>query len=73
MNYKKTIIDDRYNKLTINFKNDFGIIVKVYNEAAAYRFFTKKKGILIIKNEEANFNFTADLSAVLLPETTFPI
>ena len=26
----------------------------------AYRFFTKRKGELLVKNEEANFNFTAD-------------
>jgi alpha-glucosidase len=37
----------------------------VYNDAVAYRFFTKKKGEIFIKNEEANFNFTADHKAFI--------
>ena len=64
-NYKKSAITDQYNQLTINFKGDFGIIFRVYNEGVAYRFSTKKKGELLIKNEEANFNFTADYKAFI--------
>ncbi len=60
INYIKAVIHDEYNQLTINFKNDYGIIFRVYNDAVAYRFFTRKKGNIIIKNEEANFNFTDD-------------
>lgn len=60
VNYKKSIIPDEYNQLTINLKGDFGLAFRVYNESVAYRFFTKKKGELIVKNEEANFNFTAN-------------
>ena len=60
INYKKSIIPDQYNELTLNCKGDFGIIVRVYNDAVAYRFFTKLKGDIIIKKEEANFNFTED-------------
>ena len=65
INYKKSVIPDKYNQLIINMKNDYGIIFRVYNEAVAYRFFTKKKGEIIIKNEEANFNFTADHKAFI--------
>jgi len=65
INYKKSNIIDDYTQLTINFKNDFGIIFRVYNEGVAYRFFTKKKGELIIKNEGANFNFTEDYKAFI--------
>ena len=64
-NYKKSAITDQYNQLTINFKGDFGIEFRVYNEGVAYRFSTKKKGELLIKNEEANFNFTADYKAFI--------
>jgi alpha-glucosidase len=60
VNYIKSSIQDQCNQLTINFKGDYGIIFRVYNDGVAYRFFTKKKGELIVKNEEANFNFTAD-------------
>lgn len=60
VNYKKSSIQDQCNQLIINFKGDYGIIFRVYNDGLAYRFFTKKKGELLVKNEEANFNFTAD-------------
>lgn len=60
INYKKATISDQYNELTLNCKGDYGVIFRVYNDAVAYRFFTKKKGDVIIRNEEANFNFTDD-------------
>ena len=65
INYTKANIPDKYNQLKINCKDDFGVIFRVYNDAVAYRFFTKKKGELIIKNEEANFNFTNDYNAFI--------
>ncbi len=63
--YKKSIVTDQYNQLTLNFKNDFGVIFRVYNDGVAYRFVTNKKGEIIIQNEEANFNFTADHQAFI--------
>jgi alpha-glucosidase len=65
INYIKSTVADNYNQLTLNCKNDYGIIFRVYNDAVAYRFFTKKKDSIIIKNEEANFNFTNDDSAFI--------
>ena len=65
INYIKANIPDDYSQLTINCKNGYGVIFRVYNDAVAYRFFTKKKGEIIIKNEEANFNFTDDHKAFL--------
>jgi alpha-glucosidase len=65
INYKKTTINDQYNELTLNCKGDYGIIFRVYNDAVAYRFFIKRKGDIIIKNEEANFNFTDDYKAFI--------
>jgi len=65
VNYKKSEIPNQYNQLTINFKGDFGIVFRVFNEGVAYRFFAKRKGELIVKNEEANFNFTSDNKAFI--------
>jgi alpha-glucosidase len=65
INYTKAEIPDNYNQLTLNCRNDYGIIFRVYNDAVAYRFFTQKKGEIIIKNEEANFNFTDDYKAFI--------
>ncbi len=65
VNYVKARIPDECTQLTINCRNGYGVIFRVYNDAVAYRFFTKKKGEIIVTNEEANFNFTADHRAFL--------
>ena len=65
INYKKAKIVDQYNQLKINCKGDYGIVFRVYNDGVAYRFFTKKKTDFIVKNEEANFNFTNDYKAFI--------
>jgi alpha-glucosidase len=65
INYKKATIQDQYNELRLNCKGDYGVIFRVYNDAVAYRFFTKKKGEIIVKNEEANFNFTDDYKSFI--------
>lgn len=65
IHYIKATIPDNYNQLTLNCKGDYGLLFRVYNDAVAYRFFTKKKDSIIIKNEEANFNFTNDDSAFI--------
>lgn len=63
INYFKSIIPDRYNQLTLNCADDFGVIFRVYDDAVAYRFFTKKEGEIVVKNEEATFNFSDDYKA----------
>lgn len=65
INYIKDIVQNKYNQLTINCKKDFGVIFRVYDDAVSYRFFTKKKGEIVIKNEEANFNFAGNQKAFL--------
>jgi len=63
INYHKKTIKDQYNELVLSCKGNYGVIFRVYNDAAAYRFFTKKNGEIIVKNEEANFNFPQDQKA----------
>ena len=59
------MINDIYNQATLNCKGNYGVIFRAYDDAIAYRFFTKMPGEIIIKNEEANFNFTEDHNAFL--------
>jgi len=63
INYKKASIPDQYNQLIVNCKGDYSVIFRIYNDGVAYRFSMKKKGEVIVKNEEANFNFTNDYKA----------
>jgi len=63
--YKKKTVIDEYNQLTVNFKGDFGLILRAYNDGVAYRFFTSKKEQIIIQSEEATFNFSKDHKAFI--------
>ncbi|KPK87845.1 MAG: Retaining alpha-galactosidase [Bacteroides sp. SM23_62_1] len=65
INYRKTLINDIYNQITLSCEGDWGIIFRVYDDAVAYRFFTNRDGEIIIQNEEANFNFTEDHQAFI--------
>ncbi len=69
INYKKEVVEDNYNQLTLNCKGDFGLIFRVYNDGVAYRFFTKKNGELIVNAEQAEFNFDKDHVA-FIPHTS---
>lgn len=63
--YKKKTVKDHYNKLTINFKNDFAIEFRVFDDGAAYRFITKKKKDITIKSEEVVLNFDQDYNTLI--------
>lgn len=67
--YKKKKIADKYNELVLNFKGDYGIAFRAYNDGVAYHFFTKRKGELIIQSEESEFNFDKDYKA-FIPHTS---
>ena len=63
--YKRSKIHDFYNELNLNFKNDFSLIFRAYNEGMAYRFVSTGKADFIVKNEEATFNFNKDFKAYI--------
>jgi alpha-glucosidase len=63
--YKKNKVHDQYNQLTINFKGDYSLVFRAYNDGAAYRFITRKKTDITVINEEAAFNFKNDDKAFL--------
>ncbi|MEO5562751.1 MAG: glycoside hydrolase family 97 N-terminal domain-containing protein, partial [Chitinophagaceae bacterium] len=65
INYKKKIIQDNYNQVTISCKGDYGIIFRAYDDGVAYRFFTKRKAPMEIKSEEANFNFDSNYKCLV--------
>lgn len=63
--YKRNEIKDNYNELTVNFKEDFSLIFRAYNEGMAYRFVSTGKEDFIVKNEEVTFNFGKDYKAYI--------
>ena len=63
--YKKKSVQDNYNQLLLNFKGDFGIEYRAFDEGVAYRFITKKKGDITVKSEEVVLNFDKDYSTLM--------
>ena len=57
---KRKVINDNFNELTITFKGNYTLTARLYDEGFAYKFGYTKKGEVIVKDEEATFNFPGD-------------
>ena len=64
---KYTSLDNTYHELSIHFNEGYSLIVRAYDEGVAYRFATELGDTVIVKSEEANFNF-AGSPTVWFPE-----
>lgn len=53
-------LHDRCNELYITFAGDWAVRFRVYDNGAAYRFETMRKGVSVVESETAEFNFAAD-------------
>lgn len=60
--YKKAVVKDQFNELTINFKGGFKVLFRAYNEGAAYRFVLNRPDSVTVLSEQADFNFKQDPS-----------
>jgi alpha-glucosidase len=58
--YKKATIPDDYNQLVINFKKNYSIIFRAYNDGVAYHFVTNRKDSLTVSSEGVQFAFDND-------------
>ena len=58
--YKKSEVKDHYNELCLDFKGNYGLVLRAYDEGVAYRFTTNMKDSIYIANEEATFRFAKD-------------
>lgn len=52
-------IENDYNQLTLSFK-EYAVQFRAYDEGAAYRWISAKKGSYNVVSEQATFNFTTD-------------
>jgi alpha-glucosidase len=62
----KEVLND-YNEIAIDFKNNYSIIFRAYDDGVAYRFVTRISKTITIEDEEATFNFTKN-NTLLFPE-----
>ena len=54
--YKKSSIENRFNEMTLKF-SDFSLLVRAYDDGAAYRFISHSKHPFKVKDEKAGFSF----------------
>ena len=55
--YKKSKITNNYNELIINFKGNYALTFRAFDDGVAYRFSTSFKKPIIIKKENVKYNF----------------
>ncbi|MGZ3940399.1 MAG: glycoside hydrolase family 97 N-terminal domain-containing protein, partial [Flavisolibacter sp.] len=63
--YKKAIVPDNYNQLDINFKNNYSVVFRAYDDGVAYRFVTNRKDSLVVASEQSEFNFDQDYKTLI--------
>ena len=63
--YKKSSVKNQYNLLVLNFKNDFSIEYRAFDDGVGYRFIAKKKKDITVKSEEVTLNFDQDYNTLM--------
>ncbi|TRX41281.1 glycoside hydrolase family 97 protein [Flavobacterium restrictum] len=63
--YKKKTVENKYNQLVLNFKGDYSIEYRAFDDGVAYRFITKKKQDITVKSEEVVLNFDQDYNTLM--------
>lgn len=60
---KRKVIPDVYNEIKIDFQRPVSLIVRAYNDGVAYRFETRFKDSIVVKEELASFRFSSQAIA----------
>jgi alpha-glucosidase len=64
---KRAEIRDSYSQIRIDFKGDYSLLVRVFNDGLSYRFSTRLPGTIAISDEQTAFRFAED-ALVYFPE-----
>jgi len=68
---KNAVVKNRCEVLRLNFKNDYSVEFRAYNDGVAYRFITKKKGEVEVKGETFSVNFPEEYTAHVQQTNSF--
>lgn len=68
---KRKVVPDVYNELAIQFENNFGLKVRVYDDGVAYRFFTSLPGDITVKYEGVELHLSPSDSVYFGKEDSF--
>ena len=58
--YRAATLTDNYNALTLNFRKDYSVEFRAYNDGVAYRFATTRKTPFNVVSDGATFSFDKD-------------
>jgi alpha-glucosidase len=58
--FKFSTVKNKYNQLTLNFKGNYSLEFRAFDDGVAYRILTRKKGEIDILNEDVNIYFPDD-------------
>jgi alpha-glucosidase len=58
--FKFAAVKNRYNQLLLNFKGDYSVEFRAFDDGVAYRFITRKKGGIEVIHEDVNLSFAGD-------------
>jgi len=61
--YKKATIPDRYNQLTVAMNGGYAVVLRAYDDGAAYRIVLDRKGDVVVKDETVRYAFAGDYTA----------
>jgi len=68
---KSKEVRENYNELTINFKENFALTFRAFNEGVAYRFETSLDGDMKVNSETYSVNFAGDYLCYFPEEQSF--
>jgi alpha-glucosidase len=60
---KNSTVLNQYNLLRLDFKGDFSVEFRAYNDGIAYRFITNKKDSIVVNSEDVHINFNDAVKA----------
>lgn len=63
--YKRAEVQDHYNELVLDFKGNYSVTFRAYNDGVAYRFSSAKRKDYTVAREEVTFNFSKDFPAIV--------
>ncbi|WP_293710060.1 glycoside hydrolase family 97 protein [uncultured Parabacteroides sp.] len=69
--FKNAVVENNCSTLLLNFKGDFSVEFRVFDDGVAYRFITARKGQINIYDETCGINFGSDYLAHISQPNSF--
>ena len=66
---KRSDVRDHFNERRFDFRGDYSLVVRVFDDGVAYRFATRRAGEMTVASERATFRFIGD-PLLYFPEET---